>query len=140
MPRLTGQIKGTEESAAAAKTIDMKSVITTKPAKAKKAAAKKAEPKKKAPKSKPVVRKVIGEKKSRNVKAVAEATVPPDNRHELVVFAFRLTEPERNKIHNAAGRGKATSFARAALVAVATGDETAVKELMASAAKNLKAL
>jgi hypothetical protein len=28
----------------------------------------------------------------------------------LVVFAFRLTEKDRDKIHEAAGRGKASSF------------------------------
>lgn len=134
MPRLTGQIKGSEESAGAKRSVPRKSALAKKAsdkAAANRAADKKAADKKK-PKSTPVERKVIGAKAAPK-KAGAE-------RQELVVFAFRLTEPERNVIHNAAGRGKATSFARAALAAVATGDAAAVKDLMACAAKNLKAL
>ncbi len=51
-------------------------------------------------------------------------------REELCVFAFRLTEAERDAIHKAAGPAKASKFARNLLVAAATKDEAAVKALM----------
>ena len=57
----------------------------------------------------------------------AETKAP---REELCVFAFRLTEAERDAIHKAAGPAKASKFARAVLVAAATKDEAAVKALM----------
>ena len=40
-------------------------------------------------------------------------------REELCVFAFRLTEAERDAIHKAAGPAKASKFARNLLVAAA---------------------
>jgi hypothetical protein len=51
-------------------------------------------------------------------------------REELCVFAFRLTEEERNAIHKAAGPAKAAKFARTLLVAAARNDETAVKAIL----------
>ena len=51
-------------------------------------------------------------------------------REELCVFAFRLTEAERDAIHKAAGPAKASKFARNLLVAAARKDETAVKAIM----------
>jgi len=57
----------------------------------------------------------------------AEAKAP---REELCVFAFRLTEAERDAIHKAAGPAKASKFARSLLVAAARKDETAVKAIM----------
>jgi cellobiose-specific phosphotransferase system component IIA len=168
MPRLTGRPTGTGATTDAPEPIKRKSPQATDAsakAKAKRAADKKvAATAKKIPKSKPVDRKVIGEKAPKKKappkakaladlvqKGVDEMTSPhgasvahpaeaADKRQELVVFAFRLPESERNLIHNAAGRGKATSFAREALAAVARGDADRVKELMADAAKNRVAL
>lgn len=51
-------------------------------------------------------------------------------REELCVFAFRLTEEERNDIHKAAGPGKASKFARNLLVAAARKDDAAVRAIM----------
>jgi len=51
-------------------------------------------------------------------------------REELCVFAFRLTEAERDAIHKAAGPAKASKFARNLLVAAATKDDAAVKAIM----------
>ena len=51
-------------------------------------------------------------------------------REELCVFAFRLTEAERDAIHKAAGPAKASKFARNLLVAAATKDEAAVRAIM----------
>ena len=60
-------------------------------------------------------------------KATAEAKAP---REELCVFAFRLTEAERDAIHKAAGPAKASKFARNLLVAAATKDDAAVRAIM----------
>lgn len=57
----------------------------------------------------------------------AEAKAP---REELCVFAFRLTEAERDAIHKAAGPAKASKFARSLLVAAANKDEAAVRAIM----------
>ena len=46
------------------------------------------------------------------------------------MFAFRLTEAERDAIHKAAGPAKASKFARSLLVAAATKDEAAVRAIM----------
>jgi hypothetical protein len=51
-------------------------------------------------------------------------------REDLCVFAFRLTEHERNDIHKAAGPGKASKFARNLLVAAARKDDAAVRAIM----------
>ena len=50
-------------------------------------------------------------------------------REELCVFAFRLTEAERDAIHKAAGPAKASKFARSLLVAAATKDEASAERL-----------
>ncbi|HOX60124.1 MAG TPA: hypothetical protein PLL30_13855 [Candidatus Krumholzibacteria bacterium] len=49
---------------------------------------------------------------------------------ELCVFAFRLTEAERDAIHKAAGPAKASKFARNLLVAAAKKDDVAVRAIM----------
>ena len=54
-------------------------------------------------------------------------------REDLCVFAFRLTEEERNAIHKAAGPAKASKFARTLLVAAVRNDESAVKAIMKAA-------
>lgn len=57
-------------------------------------------------------------------------------RHDenLVVFAIRLTEAERDAIHKAAGPGRATKLVRAVVNAAATGDEAAFKRAVREAA------
>ena len=51
-------------------------------------------------------------------------------REALCVFAFRLTEAERDAIHKAAGPAKASKFARNLLVAAAKKDDATVRALM----------
>lgn len=51
-------------------------------------------------------------------------------REELCVFAFRLTEEERDAIHKAAGPAKASKFVRALAVTAARNDEATVKAMM----------
>ncbi len=60
-------------------------------------------------------------------KPAAETKAP---REELCVFAFRLTEAERDAIHKAAGPAKASKFARNLLVAAANKDDAAVRAIM----------
>jgi hypothetical protein len=48
-----------------------------------------------------------------------------------VVFAFRLSEADRDQIHKAAGPGKATRFVLAAALAAANADVEAFKALLA---------
>ena len=73
--------------------------------------------------------KAVKEPKPKNEKA---PKVP------LVVFAFRLTEEQRDQIHKAAGSGKATRFVRSAAIAAASGDRAGFEELIAAAKANLK--
>ena len=81
-------------------------------------------------KTKKVARaKVVKEAKARKEKM---PTVP------MVVFAFRLTETQRDQIHRAAGPGKATKFVRSAALAAASGDRPAFEELLAQVKTNLK--
>jgi len=56
----------------------------------------------------------------------------------LVVFAFRLSEADRDRIHKAAGPAKATKFVRAAALAAANQDSKAFDELATQAKSNLK--
>jgi hypothetical protein len=60
-------------------------------------------------------------------KPAAETKTP---REDLCVFAFRLTEAERDAIHKAAGPAKASKFARNLLVAAARKDEAGVRAIM----------
>ncbi len=53
---------------------------------------------------------------------------PSDGSPELCVFAFRLTQAERDEIHKAAGPGKASSFVKAVALAVARLDDKAIQE------------
>ncbi len=55
-----------------------------------------------------------------------------------VVFAFRLSKTERDRIHAAAGSGKATQFVRAAALAAANDDNKAFEQLVGQAKANLK--
>jgi len=73
--------------------------------------------------------KVVKEPKPKKEKAPKEP---------MVVFAFRLSEAQRDQIHKAAGPGKATRFVRSAALAAASGDRPAIEELLATAKANLK--
>jgi uncharacterized protein (DUF1778 family) len=55
-----------------------------------------------------------------------------------VLFAFRLSEADRDLIHRAAGPARATKFVRAAALAAANQDSNAFEELTAQAKSNLK--
>ncbi len=50
-----------------------------------------------------------------------------------VVFAFRLSEADRDLIHKAAGPAKATKFVRAAALAAANGDTKGFEALVEQA-------
>jgi len=79
-------------------------------------------------------------KKTAKVKAVKEVKPKKEKapKEPQVVFAFRLTEAQRDQIHKAAGPGKATKFVRSAALAAASGDRPAFEELLATAKANLK--
>jgi len=80
-------------------------------------------------------KKATTAKTRKPAKAVVEAVANAEPkkkaaREELCVFAFRLTEEERDAIHKAAGPAKASKFVRTLLVAAARNDEAAVKAIM----------
>ena len=52
---------------------------------------------------------------------------------DLVVFAFRLTEAERTKIHDTAGPRNATQFVRRVATAFANKDESAFRAVLKDA-------
>ena len=79
--------------------------------------------------------KPTGKKAARKTETPKVAPRQADGSDELVVFAFRLTEAERNAIHEAAGPAKASKFVRNLAVAAATGDEAAVKEILKAVGK-----
>ena len=56
---------------------------------------------------------------------------PP--KEDLVVFAFRLTQAERDAIHKTSGPRNATQFVRRAAVAFAGEDEAAFKAVLKEA-------
>ena len=58
-------------------------------------------------------------------KAEAKAKREKAPKEPLVVFAIRLTEPERKAIHDAAGPRNATQFVRAVALAAAREDQAA---------------
>ncbi len=63
------------------------------------------------------------------------AKVPREKKpkEDLVVFAFRLTEAERDLIHETAGPRNATGFVRRVAVAFAGGDEPAFRAVLKEA-------
>jgi hypothetical protein len=61
-----------------------------------------------------------------------EKREPKERQEDLVVFAFRLSEEERELIHKAAGPARASKFVRALAVAAACNDEAAIKLLLQS--------
>jgi hypothetical protein len=60
-----------------------------------------------------------------------KAAPADDPREDLVVFAFRLTQAEREAIHEAAGPAKASRFVRAVALAAARKDMAAIKTAIA---------
>ena len=72
-------------------------------------------------------------KKSTTKKAVAKKTRAAKPKETLVVFAFRLTQPERAAIHKTAGPANASRFIRRVAVAFAGEDETAFRTVLKEA-------
>lgn len=62
------------------------------------------------------------------------ATQRPESAEDLVVFAFRLTKAERDRIHQAAGPARASRFVKAAALAAADADAKAFEAVLAEAA------
>ena len=83
----------------------------------------------------PKSRKASQQKK---VTKAAKSKKEKTSRDSQVVFAFRLSRAERDRIHAAAGSGKATQFVRAAALAAANGDNKAFEQLVGQAKANLK--
>ena len=86
---------------------------------------------------------VKASKPARKEKAPKAATskkekAPREKVESPVVFAFRLSEADRTRIHSAAGPAGATRFVRAAALAAATGDAKAFETLVTQARTNLK--
>ncbi len=78
--------------------------------------------------------------KQRSAKAAApkKEKAPREKVENPVVFAFRLSEADRTRIHDAAGPAGATRFVRSAALAAATGDTKAFETLVTQAKSNLK--
>ena len=74
----------------------------------------------------------------KKVTKMAKSKKEKTSRDTQVVFAFRLSRAERDRIHAAAGSGKATQFVRAAGLAAGNGDNKAFEQLVAQAKANLK--
>jgi hypothetical protein len=75
-------------------------------------------------------------KTTKKATSMTRKAAPPKEKafkEDLCVFAFRLTEAERDAIHAAAGPAKASKFARTLLVAAARNDEAAMKAIMKAA-------
>ena len=70
-------------------------------------------------------------KKSEPKAAKPKKAKPP--KEPQVVFAFRLSEADRTRIHDAAGSGKATRFVRSAALAAANADRKAFDTLIEQA-------
>jgi outer membrane biosynthesis protein TonB len=65
--------------------------------------------------------------------AKPEKPARPPKEEGLVVFAFRLTEAERDAIHKAAGPARASRFVRTIAVAAANEDEAAIRAMIKEA-------
>ena len=75
-------------------------------------------------------------KKSKSKAATPKKARPP--KEPQVVFAFRLSEADRDLIHRAAGPAKATQFVRTAALAAANADSKSFDTLVEQAKANLK--
>ena len=77
-------------------------------------------------------------KASREPKPAKETRPTREAVENPVVFAFRLSEADRTRIHEAAGPAGATRFVRSAALAAATGDTQAFQALVSQAKSNMK--
>ncbi len=79
-------------------------------------------------------------KRAAKVKQPKEVKVKKEKapKETQVVFAFRLTEAQRDAIHKAAGPGKASRFVLDAALALAKGDGEALQKLAAETHSRLK--
>lgn len=74
-------------------------------------------------------------KAPRKTKVTKEPTPKRQKVENPVVFAFRLSEADRTRIHEAAGSAKASSFVLAATMAAVEGDVEAFKRVVETRAK-----
>src|SRR5262245_58242675 len=80
----------------------------------------------------------MSEKKSVKVTTRAKVAKPKKEKppkEQLVVFAFRLTEDERKKIHATAGPANASRFVRQVASAFAAEDEAAFRAVLKEASE-----
>jgi hypothetical protein len=71
------------------------------------------------------------------VKAATKETKPRREKipaEDVCVFAFRLSTKDRDRLHEAAGSGKASGFVLAAALAAASGEVEQFKAVVASRA------
>ena len=66
-------------------------------------------------------------------KEAPKKTAAKAPKEELVVFAFRLTEAERDAIHKTAGPAKASRFVRQVAAAFAREDDAAFRAVLKEA-------
>ena len=71
--------------------------------------------------------------KKKSTKKTTRVAKPTVKKDDLVVFAFRLTQAERDKIHATAGPRNATRLVRQVAVAFAHEDEKAFREAVKEA-------
>jgi hypothetical protein len=71
-----------------------------------------------------------GKKPKAKPKKERKPKVEKTPKEDQVVFAFRLSKAQRDRIHKAAGPGKATRFVRAAALAASDGDRSAFDQLL----------
>ncbi len=86
------------------------------------------------------MKKATSEKKVSTKKAASKKTATKQKdakpkEHDRVVFAIRLTQAERDKIHATAGPRNATHFVRTVAAAFANEDEAAFKATLKEARK-----
>ena len=74
-------------------------------------------------------------KTTKRTSKVAAKTAAPTKpkREELVVFAIRVTQAERDGIHKAAGPRRATQFVRALSVAASRNDIKGIQRVLKEA-------
>lgn len=75
-----------------------------------------------------VLRPVEGGLETDATTASEEIAPKQEKAEDLCTFAIRLTKQERDEIHAAAGKGGATKFVKAVVLAVARGDGKAIQE------------
>lgn len=71
--------------------------------------------------------------KKRAAKSAPKKTGAAKPKEDLVVFAIRVTQAERDAIHKAAGPRRATQFVRSLSVAAARNDMKGIQKVLADA-------